>query len=176
MRTISRLMVRMAHPAVRLCGANCGRGALITLLAAVAPANLAAAPVAPVAPQAAETVYKEVNLDELVKKTRSPQRIILNPYPVSFTAKLEALPRAQKAEYLNKAMGMMQMSQPPKVSRAVLLGHGVDGKLPAYIEEAAAERLVKEAKAGETRKFYAFHVYNYSKGPALVVVSFGGRQ
>lgn len=153
--------------------------ALSLLLAPAAPVHLNAAtpattPQAATA-QSAEKAYKEVNLAELVKTTRSPQRIILNPYPVSFTAKLEALPRAQKADYLNKAMGMMQMSQPPQVSRAVLLGHGADGKLPAYIEDAAAARLVKEAKPGETRKFYAFHVYNYSKGPALVIVSFGGR-
>lgn len=118
--------------------------------------------------------YKEVDLAELVKKVRSPQRIILNPYPVSFTATLAALPRAQKSDYLNQAMAMMQMSQPPRVSKAILLGHGSDGRLPAYIEDAAAARLAKEVRAGEKRKFYAFHVYNYSKGPALVVVSFGG--
>lgn len=123
-----------------------------------------------------EQVYKSVNLEELVKNTRTPQRIVLSPYPVSFVASLQALPRAQKAEYLTQAMSVMSMSAPPKVSHAVLLGYGTDGTLPVYIEDAAAGRLTKEVKVGETRKFYAFHVYNWSKGPALVVVSFGKSQ
>lgn len=143
------------------------RAAAMALLLAVLPTAGQAAP--------ADMGYKAVDLAELVRTVRTPQRIIISPTPISFTAKLEALPRAQKTDYLNKAMGMMQMSQPPKVSQAILLGYGADGRLPAYIEEAAAARLAREAKAGETRKFYAFHVYNYSKGPALVVVSFGDR-
>ena len=32
------------------------------------------------------------------------------------------------------------------------------------------------AQVGERRRFYALHVYNYSKGPALVVTSFGERE
>ena len=157
------------------------RLALGVALLAVPPALLARAPAAPPAasapatPASAPGAYRQVELATWVPPLRAPGRIILQPQGVSFQAELGALPRAQKAEYLQKALELMHMSEPPRVSQAVLLRYGPapDQQLVAYIEDAAAARLAKELKPGDVRQFYAFHVYNYAKGPALVVTSFG---
>lgn len=119
--------------------------------------------------------YKAVNLGELVDKSRTEiagQRIIFVPTPVKFEARLSALPAPQKAEYLQSALAMMKVSTVPKVSQRIGLDYGGDKSLAAYIEDGTAQRLGKSAKLGQTLTFYALHVYNNNRGPALVVTSF----
>lgn len=127
------------------------------------------------AAEVAESSYKAVELATWVPPLRAPQRVIIHPTGVSFTAVFDGGPRAQKAEYLQTALNMMRVSTPPKVSQAVRLRYGPAeaDTLVAYIEDTAAERLRKEIRPGEKREFFAFHVYNFSKGPALVITSFG---
>lgn len=120
--------------------------------------------------------YKEVNLKELVAKSRTEvpgQRIIFAPSPIKFRATLASLPTPQKADYLLAALSMMKVSNPPKVSQRIGLDYGGDKAIAAYIDDGVAARLGKEAKAGQTMTFYAFHVYNYSRGPALLITSYG---
>lgn len=149
---------------------------MLSLLCGVLPARAATAPVAAPAPGAA---YQPVDLARLVETSRTPvagQKIILRPSPVSFSATLLQMPVAQRSEYLRQVLAMMQTATPPKVEQRVVLGYAPDKGLPVYIEQAAALRLAREARLGEQRRFYALHVYNYSKGPALVVTSFGPRE
>jgi hypothetical protein len=119
--------------------------------------------------------YKEVDLKDLVAKSRTNlpgQRIILAPSPIRFRAVLGALPVAQKSDYLLTALGMMKVGDPPKVSQRIGLDYGGDRLLSAYIEEGAAKRLAERIRPGQAQTFYAFHVYNYARGPALLVISF----
>jgi prepilin-type N-terminal cleavage/methylation domain-containing protein len=90
----------------------------------------------------------------------------------NFEAKLAQGPSAQKAEYLKKVLGMMGISEIQAVGQRMVLEYGGDRPLAAYIEDKAAQRIVREAKAGGRYTFYAFHVYNNRQGPALVVTSF----
>lgn len=124
---------------------------------------------------APEAAYKAVDLMELVPKARTTipgQRAIFAPTPVQFKARLFALPSPQKAEYLNMALSMMKVSSPPKVSQRIGVDYGGEKPLAAYIEEGAAARLAASAKVGQALTFYAFHVYNGNRGPALVVTEF----
>lgn len=119
--------------------------------------------------------YEAVDLARWVPAMRTPTRIILHPRGVSFEAELAAMPRAQKADYLAQALRTMQVSAPPQVGHAVLLRYGAaEGQqLVTYVEDATAARMQRELSVGARRLFYAFHVYNYSRGPALVITSFG---
>lgn len=129
-------------------------------------------PVSTLDPAAA---YKDVDLKALVAKSRTEipgQRIIFAPTAVRFRATLGALPVTQKADYLYTALNMMKVSNPPRVSQRVGLDYGGDKLLSAYIEEATAKRLAAQVKPGQSRTFYAYHVYNYSRGPALLITSF----
>jgi hypothetical protein len=153
--------------------------ALGIALATLSPLSVAA-DVSPEPPKASvqenPTTYKAVNLRELVTKSRTEipgQRIIFAPSPVKFQATLSAMPAPQKAEYLMAALSMMKVSDPPKVSQRIGLDFGGDKALAAYIDDTVAARLVSTAKIGQTLTFYAFHVYNNNRGPALLITSFG---
>jgi hypothetical protein len=159
------------------------RAALRHLRALCAACLLATAlPAAAEAPPAAaspEQSYERVDLTSLVDKSRTAmpgQKIILRPTTVSFTATLVRLPEPQRADYLTQALQMMRVGEVPEVKERIVLGYGDDRYLTAYIEAATARRLAATAKAGERRRFYALHAYNYSKGPALLVTSFGERE
>jgi hypothetical protein len=127
------------------------------------------------AASAPSQAYRPVELATWVPVLRTPARIILHPSPVSFQAEFADGPRPQKTDYLQQALQVMQVSEPPEVHQAVLLRYGPtqEQQLVAYIEDAAAQRLRQEVKPGEKREFFAIHVYNYAKGPALVITSFG---
>ncbi|MFT3822164.1 MAG: hypothetical protein QM750_31860 [Rubrivivax sp.] len=139
------------------------------------PAVAAASPASAASEAEAKAEYKPVELASWVPPLRSPTRIILRPTGVSFNAELAALPRPQKSDYLQLALRTMQVNQAPQVSRAVLLkyGSGADQQLVAYVDDGTAERISKDLRVGDRREFFAFHVYNYSRGPALVITSFG---
>ena len=154
-------------------------------MAALSPESRAGAPEAATkaAMPAIETTrldpavtYQQVDLKELVGKSRTEvpgQRIIFAPSPVKFRATLASLPTAQKADYLFTALSMMKISNPPKVTQRIGLDYGGEKAIAAYIDDSVADRLGKEAKAGQVLTFYAFHVYNYSRGPALLITSYG---
>lgn len=152
--------------------------ALAALAPAVSAAGLTNGAKAPeISEQAldANATYKQVDLKTLVAASRTEvpgQRIIFSPSPIRFRATLGALPSPQKSEYLMSALGMMKISNPPKVSQRIALDYGGERPIAAYIEDAAAARLARELKPGDARTFYAFHVYNSTRGPALLVMSF----
>ena len=148
-------------------------------LFAGAPAGAQPATAAQGAPVAAATdpvaAYKEVDLKQLVASAHTEipgQRIIFAPSAVRFRAVLAALPAPQKTEYLQKALGMMGITSLGQVNQRIGIDYGGDKALTAYIDDTAAGRLVREGKPGQPYEFYAYHVYNHSRGPALVVTSF----
>lgn len=161
-------------PIMTLAGMTLG----IALVAA-APLSVAADATpqpAKASAQEAPTAYKDVNLKDLVANSRTDipgQRIIFAPTPVKFQATLSAMPAPQKAEYLMSALAMMKVSDPPKVSQRIGLDFGGEKALAAYIDDTVAARLTTAAKVGQMLTFYAFHVYNNNRGPALLITSFG---
>lgn len=163
-------------PVVAICAALLGLG-----LAALSPDSRAgearARPDAAAIPAVGElpTNYKDVVLRELIDKSKTEipgQRIIFAPSPVRFKAKLSAMPAPQKSDYLMAALAMMKVSAPPKVSQRIGLDYGGDKGLAAYIDDALADKLRQGAKPGQMLTFYAFHVYNNNRGPALLVTEF----
>lgn len=156
----------------RLLAARCAACAGLAFAAAAQAGD--AGPTAPAALDAS-TAYRQVDLKTMVPDSRMSegQRSIFAPSPVRFRAALTALPSPQKTDYLQTALGLMQVSRPPAVSQSIVLDYGGDRPLRAYVEDGTAARLVKEMKVGETHTFYAFHVYNTHVGPALVVMSYG---
>ncbi|MDR0578330.1 MAG: hypothetical protein LBI87_12580 [Candidatus Accumulibacter sp.] len=119
--------------------------------------------------------YREIDLRKLVAGARTElpgQRIIFAPAAVRFRAVLAAMPAPQKTDYLKKALAMMGIEDIGAISQRIGIDYGGEKALAAYIEDSAASRLAQEAKPGQSLQFYAYHVYNHSRGPALVVTSF----
>ncbi|MDR1936198.1 MAG: hypothetical protein LBS49_11585 [Candidatus Accumulibacter sp.] len=121
------------------------------------------------------TAYKEIDLKKLVADAHTDipgQRVIFAPVAVRFKAVLAAMPAPQKTDYLKKALGLMGIDKLGSINQRIGLDYGGEKALAAYIDDGAAARLDKEARPGQPLLFYAFHVYNHSRGPALVVTSF----
>ncbi|MDR0440914.1 MAG: hypothetical protein LBI59_08030 [Candidatus Accumulibacter sp.] len=172
MRTLTKFFLFPSLPLLRAAFF----GALL-LLHGAAHAQASAPEAAADSADSADPVaaYKEVDLKTLVAGARSEipgQRIILVPTGVRFSAVLAAMPAPQKTDYLKKALGMMGIDNFGKVSQRIGLDYGGEKALAAYIEDSAAARLGQEAKPGQSLQFFAYHVYNHARGPALVVVSF----
>ena len=161
---------------LRVLRAACAVAALSLLAGAPAGAQPAAGtPAGASATTDPVAAYKEIDLKQLVASARTEipgQRIIFAPSAVRFRAVLAALPAPQKTEYLQKALGMMGINSLGQVSQRIGLDYGGERALVAYIDDAAAGRLAREGKPGQPFEFYAYHVYNHSRGPALVVTSF----
>ncbi|GHT89817.1 hypothetical protein AGMMS49545_01180 [Betaproteobacteria bacterium] len=149
-------------------------GATLAETPAVAPAAATSAQPAAAPADNPVDAFREVALLQLVPASRMTDgtRAIFAPQPVRFQAKLAQLPSPQKTDYLKQVMGMMGMTTVP-VSQRVALDYGGDKLLAAYVEDQTAARIAKEIKVGDSRTFYAFHVYNNRQGPALVITSFG---
>ena len=167
--------------------------ALGIAMAALSPESRAGAPEA-AAKAATPTIestsldpaatYKQVDLKELVSKSRTEVAYELGQTALAFRSAVGTNngigsqgilmdgTSAQKAEYLLAALSMMKISNPPKVTQRVGLDYGGDKAIAAYIDDSVAERLSKDAKTGQALTFYAYHVYNYSRGPALLITSY----
>ena len=117
--------------------------------------------------------YREVDLRTLVPAARTGgQRVIFAPTPVRFRARLAALPAPQKADYLMGALALMRVDNPPNVGQRIGLDYGGEKGLAAYVEDGVARRIASQVKLGESRSYSALHVYNDSKGPALLITGF----
>lgn len=149
---------------------------LTTVFMVVAPGSAADTMRFSASPAAIRSPDKEftlIDLATLIPQARTNgERYIFAPRPVKFRARLAQAPSPQKTDYLKKVLGFMGLAKPPRVGYRVGLGYGGDKPLPAYVEDATAARMQKEAKEGQELTFYAYHVYNYRLGPALLVVSF----
>lgn len=158
------------------------RSRFVLLLLALAATSVAGAPPATegaAPPQdllSLKNAYREVDLRQFVAASRTEkpgQRIIFVPARVKFRARLARLPIAQESGYLMSALQATGVVNPPAVEHGIGLDYGGEKGLAAYIEKDAARHLTSAAKAGDTLTFYALHVYNNHRGPALVIVSFG---
>lgn len=149
--------------------------ALAAMPAAAAPATAgAAAPPSDLA--SLKDAYREVDLRRFVPASRTEKpglRTLFVPARVKFRARLARLPIPQESSYLMQALNMTGVVNPPLVEHGIGLDYGGEKGLAAYIEKSAAEHLASTAKAGDTLTFYALHVYNNHRGPALVILAFG---
>ncbi|MCG8492380.1 MAG: hypothetical protein MI743_12250 [Sneathiellales bacterium] len=120
--------------------------------------------------------YTHVDLDNFiaVQKPAMPgTRTILPPNDVSFTGVLMEGPKQIKVKYLFEALSVMNVTPLPKVSHRMFISSRQGKVIPVYVEDAAVEEIQKKIKVDEEALFLAYHVYNYSKGPAVVVRGLG---
>lgn len=111
---------------------------------------------------------KVVDLDVLAKvQPRSEGTRDIGPLnPISFTAVIKEAPTEIATSYLAEAFGILGVSPAPKVTHRMFV-ETADGKvMPVYVWD----QVVDNFTAGSTKhQFFGFHIYTYSKGPAIVV-------
>lgn len=116
--------------------------------------------------------YTHVDLDRFIsiqKPAMPGTRTILPPNDISFRGILMEGPKQIKIKYLFEALQIMNVDPLPKVSHRMFISSREGKVIPVYVEDNAIEEIKKTVKVDEEALFLAYHVYNYSKGPAVVV-------
>lgn len=97
------------------------------------------------------------------------QRLMLPPSTIQFDATLMAPPKAGHFSLVYDALNLWGDGDMPEVSHSAFVG-AKDGRVIAvYVSKPAAQQL-KSLPQNELSHFYAVHIYNYAKGPRLVVI------
>lgn len=131
---------------------------------------LAAAAIA--GPVDADAVHREVDIDAYVAEQRpltASSRTLLPPRYISFAAKLAQPPRKAKTDYLRQAFSVLGITEPPAVGHQMLLVTPAGSKLPVYVEDALVPAIAATPAARQGARFWGYHIYTYSRGPAIVV-------
>ncbi|WP_460188329.1 hypothetical protein [Thiomicrorhabdus hydrogeniphila] len=121
------------------------------------------------------------NMPEFVKQNtpvkEGTKEIQVNKFVV-FDAKVMTLPEKQSTDYLNLAISVAKINPLPVVEHTMFVGVSDKMIIPVYVEKsvvAEIQRLYKryggEGFRADKLRFAGIHVYNYSKGPAIVVES-----
>jgi hypothetical protein len=119
--------------------------------------------------------YVPVDLDAYIAQqqpTSPGSRTILMPSGVEMLATVMRYPEKRAVKYLYTALEMMHVSPLPKVNHRMFI-RSLEGRIiPVYVEDDSVHFIKKGLKEGEQARFRGYHVYNYSKGPALVIEGF----
>jgi hypothetical protein len=119
-----------------------------------------------------------VDLDQVLAKTKSKSAndgrrfIFRKTIPVSLQVKLMRLPEKRKIEYLYTAMSVAGIDPLPEVSHRMFVASASGAVIPVYVEDEAAKTISQTLKVNQDISLYAYHIYNYAKGPAYLVVGF----
>lgn len=104
--------------------------------------------------------------DEMIS---NKQRLMLPPAAIQFDAQLMAPPKAGTFSLVYDALGLWGKGKMPTVDHSAFIG-AADGRvLAVYVSQTAAKQMKTLAK-NQASHFYAVHIYNYAKGPRLVII------
>ncbi|MCO4759698.1 MAG: hypothetical protein KC477_16875, partial [Oceanospirillaceae bacterium] len=120
--------------------------------------------------------FESVVLNEFIdanqlsaKMIEKQQRLMLPPSTIQFDATLMALPKAGHFSLVYDALNLWGDGDMPEISHSAFVG-AKDGRVIAvYVSRSAAHQL-KSLPQNQLSHFYAVHIYNYAKGPRLVVI------
>ena len=128
-----------------------------------------------VQPAAGPVEFVPIDIDRYVATARPAKagtRAIIRPSPVRFEGRLKQGPRPQKTDYLYTALGFFPLDPKPQVSQGMFVETPGGHVLPVYVDDTLLEPLKKHLAEGQAASFRGWHVYTYSKGPAILVVGF----
>ncbi len=131
---------------------------------------------------AGEADYAVIDLDVFITDNQIPddgtgknQRTMLRPAPVQFVARLLQAPQPGQFDLVYDALALWpHEGPPPEVSHSAFLQSSGEQVLAAYVSKPAAQALLAlHEQAGQALpvRVYALHLYNYSKGPRLLVIA-----
>lgn len=125
---------------------------------------------------AQDTTFQKVELDQFIEQQKSSikgnQKVITMAAPVSFTAKMKRFPEEKVMNYIYQAMEVSGVTPMPEVHHRMFIESAGGRIIPVYVEMNTVEKLQKGLKEEQKANFIGYHVYNYAKGPAILVVDF----
>lgn len=120
--------------------------------------------------------FNSIQLDSLIEQEKKAagdgKKLIKMVVPVSFEAKMKRFPEEKKMKYVYTAMEMAGVSPLPVVEHRMFVESQQGRIIPVYVEKETVKKLRAGLKEEDSARFLAYHIYSYSKGPALLVVDF----
>jgi hypothetical protein len=119
--------------------------------------------------------YKPIELDKYIsnhKGKKDGKVVITMADPISFQASVKRYPEEKNLEYVYTALTMAAMRPIPEVKHRMFIETQEGEIFPVYVELNAANKIKYALKEGDNTRFLGYHLYNYSKGPAIMVVDF----
>lgn len=120
--------------------------------------------------------FSQIELDRFIEQQKrvnvGGKKMITMATPISFDAKMKRLPEEKQMSYVYTAMQMAGVNPMPEVNHRMFVESNEGRIIPVYVEKNTVEKLNKGLKVEEKAEFIGYHVYNYSKGPAVLVVDF----
>ncbi|MDZ7753602.1 MAG: hypothetical protein U5S82_18645 [Gammaproteobacteria bacterium] len=120
--------------------------------------------------------FKHVDIDRFVAAERPIKEgttSLLPPAPIRFVARVKQHPHPRKAEYLYRVLAFFPMDPRPEVNHRMFVTTPGGHIMPVYVEERTAAA-IRDGLGEEGRRvaFHGYHMYNYSKGPAILVTGY----
>lgn len=120
---------------------------------------------------------KSVSIDEYINQNQvsqniidKKQRVMLEPELIDFTANLQAKVVPSKASLVIDALSVWGISPLPEVAHSTFLRTPNGNVIGVYVEKTIAERLSSSYQLNTSISFQAYRLYNYAKGPRLLLV------
>lgn len=120
--------------------------------------------------------FSEVQLKQFIdnnqlskKMVEQKQRLMLKPSAINFAATLKAKPKPGQFTLVYEALALWGDGEMPQITHSAFIG-AEDGRvLSVYVSQQAAEQL-HTLPLDQPLNLYAIHIYNYAKGPRLIIV------
>lgn len=126
--------------------------------------------------------FESINLTHFIDNNQIPtdmaaakKRVMLPPSAIQFDATLLQPPKPGEFTLVYDALSLWQSDAPmPNVDHSAFLQADDNRVIGVYVSSAAAEQLKVIASHAMNKPIkshiYAVHIYNYAKGPRLVVL------
>lgn len=118
--------------------------------------------------------FKAVEIDRFIEVNKSgkKEKLITLAKQVSFEASLKRYPEEKDMNYVYIALAMAKIDPIPEVEYRMFL-ETADGHIfPVYIPNELVKEIKDGLQEGDHARFYGYHLYSYSRGPAIMVVDF----
>ncbi|MEM7194797.1 MAG: hypothetical protein AAF402_07605 [Pseudomonadota bacterium] len=116
--------------------------------------------------------YKPINLAEFVANNRPHKegtKSVVPPTNIRFIGKVMQIPQAREFKYVYRALAIMEVMPPPEITHQMFIADENENVISVYVEKSTAEIFIQHLKAGDAKEFTGYHLYNYKRGPAIVV-------
>lgn len=147
---------------------------LIALLLVAGSYSASAATVLPELEYRVIGEHKAVDFGSYISKFKDDYQgniYIIQPSNIHFKATLMDKPKAKNSAYVQQALQMMQVSPMPTISHQMFLGAD-DGQVIAVYVDQRIVAAIDKLPVKQTVDWFGYHIYNFSKGPALVIENF----
>jgi len=125
----------------------------------------------------AEEAFQPVELDSFITENRAHaqqvgKKVIFQSRPIAFEARLKRHPEEKEMSYIYTALSVSGVEPMPEVGHRMFIESDAGKIIPVYVEKRAVEIINNGLKENDRTLFECYHVYNYAKGPAVLVVDF----